>query len=168
VTIVDSCLQRLRVNRRLTLRFLDYLVLLAATEAKADGTTPREEADRLLAADPGGGTAGSLGWNLMHIAVYEEACCSPLPPKLWERFRHGTAPGCFVAPLREVADRLLATRTALVERVAHWSEADLDGRPDGTTMPEMTRRQLLDSAVWHEPHHLTVCYDILARHFSGG
>jgi len=165
---LSTAIERLAVNRVLTLKFLDHLALLAAAEARERRTAPREEADRLLAADPSGGAAGSLGWNLMHVAVYEEACCSPLPPKLWQRFGHGAEPGVFVAPLVEIADRLAAARTALLERVSRWREADLERPPQGTTQPAMSRREILDAVVWHEPHHLNVCYDLLRRELTEG
>lgn len=160
-TALTTHLDRLEINRRMTLRFLDYLHLVARAEARQRGTGVEAEAERLLLALPDGWREGSIGWNLLHVVVYEEGCAGRAEE--WERFRHGAAPGAAAAPLAEIVRRLAAAREALVERFTAWGEGDLGEPATGTEQAGMTRRQVIDAAVWHEPHHLNLCGEALRR-----
>lgn len=152
---------RLEVNRRMTLRFLDYLHLVARVEARQRGTSVEAEAERLLLAVPDGWRDGSIGWNLLHVVVYEEGCAGK--PAEWERFRHGAEPASAAWPLPEIARRLAAARERLDERLDAWVAGDLGAPAVETAQPELTRRQVIDAAVWHEPHHLNLCDEVLRR-----
>jgi len=160
-TALATHLERLETNRRLTLRFLDYLHLVARVEARERGTSTDEEAERLMLAVPDGWQEGSIGWNLLHVAVYEEGCAGR--PVEWERFRHGSRPGRVALPLAELARRLAASRRALVERFTAWAAGDLGEPARETAQPGLSRRRVIDAAVWHEPHHLNLCDEVLRR-----
>jgi hypothetical protein len=153
--------ERLDVNRRMTLRFLDYLHLVARVEARRRGGAVEVEAERLLAAVPDGWREGSIGWNLLHVVVYEEGCAGR--PAEWERFRHGAAPGSATAPLPEIVRRLAAARGRLLARLDAWAADGLGKLAVETAQPDHTRRQVIDAAVWHEPHHLSLCNEALRR-----
>jgi hypothetical protein len=153
--------ERLQVNRRMTLRLLDYLHLVARVEARERGTSVEAEAERLLLAEPEGWREGSIGWNLLHVVVYEEGCSGK--PAEWERFRHGAEPASAAWPLPEIARRLAAARERLFERLDAWAADDLAAFATETAQPDHTRRQVIDAAVWHEPHHLNLCDEVLRR-----
>ena len=161
-TSLDTLIERLRVNRRLTLGFLDHLRLLAAAEARQAAGDAEGESERLLAGLPAGWVDGSIGWNLLHVAVYEQGCTGRPAAAEWRRFRHGAEPGAEAAPLAEIAERLAAGRAALLARLEGWGAEGLD-RPAAGAESAMTRRQVVDAAVWHEPHHLNLCNEVLRR-----
>ncbi len=166
-TALATSIERLRTSRRLTLSFLDHLHLFAAAEARAAGGDAETVAERLLAAVPAGWVDGSIGWNLLHVAVFEEECAGQPDGGDRHRYRHGAEPAAAAAPLAAVVERLSAARAALLATLAAWSDATLD-RPAGAAPGTMSRRQAIDAAVWHEPHHLNLCNEALRRLWVGG
>jgi hypothetical protein len=164
-------LERMELNRQQTLRFIHYLKLVARQEAAERGTAAETETARLLAADPSGGgprALGSIGWHLLHIAIHEEGCCgAPRRPELWRRFAHGNPPFVVDRSLAEIEADLAEARAHLLALAADWDEATLDAVPQDTP-GEMTYRDLLESAAWHEPHHLAMCNENLHGQFIEG
>ena len=158
-------LQRLEENRRQTARFVAYLKLLARAEAGERGGGPEEEMTRLLAVDPGPGgrrSPGPIGWHLLHVAVFEEGCFGAPPrPELWARFDHGQPPFVPTLSLGEIESELAATRAGLLRLTGRLHDGLLDLVPPALEPAGQTYRELLETAVWHEPHHLAQCNDNL-------
>ncbi len=165
--------RRLRVNRRLTHHFMDYLDVVIGAEAKERASSRRVEEERLLTGGPGrdgGAEMGGIAWNLLHVAAFEEACCGG-PVDGWEGLRHGAPPDRRSATLEEVSGRLRESRARFLARLAEWETGvDLDASSRRALQTGLTRRQLVESAIWHEAHHLTLCYENLSRQFleTGG
>lgn len=169
MTRLSILLERMEENRRQTLRFVHYLELLAGHEARERSSSPEDEVQRLIAADPSGGGPrglGSIGWHLLHVAVYEEGCFGAPPrPELWRAFEHGRAPFVPDRSLAEIADDLARSRAELLRRAASWSEAMLDEVPPELAPGGASYRELLESVAWHEPHHLASCNENLRAQF---
>jgi len=181
VTPLSTLVERLETNRRLTLRFLDYLHLLARAEARQRESRMEAAAGRLLATQPKGWEEGSVAWNLLHVAVFEAGCAGPVDEKLWGLFRHGAEPGDGALPaagsapdgspvavptLDDLVARLAASRRALLRRLDEWDrDGGLEAPAAGTMQPAESRRRVVESAVWHEPHHLSLCDANLRRQF---
>jgi hypothetical protein len=166
VTPLPTLVARMETNRRLTLRFLDYLHLVARAEARQHGSRVDAEAARLLTAQPKGWQEGCVAWNLLHVAVFEAGCAGPVEEELWNRFRHGATPGGVdpVPTLAELAQRLADSRRALLRRLDEWAaDGGLERPAAGTMQPAESRRRVVDSAVWHEAHHLSLCDGNLRR-----
>jgi hypothetical protein len=167
MTPISVLLERIEENRGQTRRFLNYLKLLAGAEARELGTRPEDELERLAAADPSDGKGlGTIGWHLLHVAVYEEGCFGDGPrPELFRRFQHGNPPFVPEASLAEIARDLESSRAALLRRTAEWDESRLDAVPPGFPTGGETYGQLLESIAWHEPHHLAICNENLRAQF---
>jgi DinB superfamily len=169
VSHLSVMLGRLAENRRQTARFIAYLKLLALNEARERGSRPEVELARLLAVDPGPGgrrSPGPIGWHLLHVAVFEEGCFGAPPrPELWERFAHGQPPFVPALSLEQIEGELATTRAGLLGLTGRLRDDLLDVTPPDVPPPGMTYRDLLEAAVWHEPHHLAQCNDNLRMQF---
>lgn len=169
MTYLSVTLQRLEENRGQTRRFIAYLELLARHEARERGTRPEDEGARLLAAEPERGDGeplGSIGWHLLHVAVFEEGClCAPPRPELWRRFGHGESPFAPGLPLTEIERELADGRARLLDLAGRCHDGMLDTLPPDLEAGGMTYRDLLEAAAWHEPHHLVLCNENLQNQF---
>lgn len=169
MTYLSVTLQRLEENRAQTRRFLSYLKLLARHEARERGTRPEDEEARLLAADPArsdGRPLGSIGWHLLHVAVFEEGCLSAPPrPELWRRFGHGEPPFVPDLPLAGIERELADGRARLLRLAGQCHDGMLDTVPPDLDAGGMSYRDLLEAAAWHEPHHLVLCNENLRQQF---
>lgn len=166
MTPLSTILMRMALNRKQTMAFVAYLELLARQEAKERGTDPEREAARILAADPTDGRLGPIGWHLLHIGLYEETAFGPSPhAELWSRYERGFRAGKSARSLETIAKTLEATRAHFTSLAERWSDDTLD-RPLPRPSPDgSTYRELLESIVWHEPHHLNTCNENLRRQY---
>ena len=169
MTRLPVILERMELNRQQTQRFINYVKLLARHEAQERGSRPEDEASRLVAADPSGGgprALGSIAWHLLHISVHEEGCFGAPPrPELFQRYAHGQPPFVPEVSMGEIEADLQRTRARLLGLAEDWNETMLDTAPPDLPPDGMTYRDLLESAAWHEPHHLAICNENLRAQF---
>jgi hypothetical protein len=53
-----------------------------------------------------------------------------------------------------------------LRRLDEWDrDGGLETAAAGTMQPADSRRRVVESAVWHEPHHLSLCDANLRRQF---
>lgn len=112
-----------------------------------------------LAYRPGPGRAHSA-WQLMHIAVTEGVFATERlhqrpfdQPDLVRRFAGGSTPDDDIPGVSEIRSTLDQMRTALLDAVAEFDDADLDRVPAGLSERGWTLRTALQILAWHEPHH---------------
>lgn len=164
---VQTLRERMQLNRHQTHVFLAFFKAVAAQEASECGTSQPVEEARLLTALPGQDNTHHLGWHLMHIALYEDGSFGPTPRRdLWLRYRHGTEGELPAPSLEEIETTLRTTRADFLERSRHWHDGMLDSVPDTPSEGNLTYRQLLESVVWHEAHHLNQCHGNLLRQLA--
>lgn len=164
---LQTMLDRCRLNRHQTHTFIAFLKAVIRQEAKERGSHPEDEEARLLTALPGQGTRHHLAWHLMHIAMYEEGSFGPSPHHdLWQRYRHGTEPSAPIPTLQEIEGHLRSSRDYFLALAEVWHDGMLDTVPPDPSEGGMTYRQLLESVVWHEAHHVNQCHGNLLRQMA--
>ena len=164
---VQTMLERMQLNRHQTHVFLAFFKAVASQEAAERGTMRTAEEARMLAALPGQDNHHHLAWHLMHIALYEDGSFGPTPRRdLWLRYRHGTQGASTIPSLKEIEVVLRTTRADFLERSRNWHDGMLDTVPDEPSEGNLTYRQLLESVVWHETHHLNQCHGNLLRQLA--
>lgn len=164
---LQTMLDRTRLNRHQTHTFIAFLKAVIRQEASERGTPLADEETRILTALPGSGTKHHLAWHLMHIAMYEEGSFGPTPHHdLWQRYRHGTELSQPVPSLDQIEITLKVSRNYFLDMASAWNDGMLDTVPPEPSEGDMTYRQLLESVVWHEAHHVNQCHGNLLRQMS--